>query len=184
MSSPSIYEPLPQLDRRWHQPCVGESEWSDDTTVASMASWPPPNKVNPSATTSRRRKSLLCGDAILTVDTLGFVLPRYLSDATLCCKNPPAQKPSCAARCSVVAKSVEWTATPAGAYNERQGGQTETAEQQHAEWLGIQLGHAVDWHSGEKDGTQWATLRSHQSPLDGRQSGPHHIDVVVFVHRL
>ena len=122
MSSPSIYEPLPQLDRRWHQPCVGESEWSDDTTVASMASWPPPNKVNPSATTSRRRKSLLCGDAILTVDTLGFVLPRYLSDGTLCCKTPPVQKRSCAARCSVVAKSVEWTATPAGACNERQGG--------------------------------------------------------------
>ena len=64
----------------------------------------------------------------------GSALPKYLSDGTLCCETPPTQKPSCAARCAVVARSVEWTATPAGAYSERQG-QTETAEQQDTEWL-------------------------------------------------
>ena len=37
------------------------SPWSGKTSVASSASWHPPNKVSPSATTSKRRPSEFCG---------------------------------------------------------------------------------------------------------------------------
>ena len=186
MSSPSIYGPLPELDRRWHQPCVGECRLSGVVTPLRRQ-WP----VGTSHTRSIHRHRLPdgvnhscvvtgCQDPSSSRPWTPWLRPPEISERW----HILLQNPSCpeALLCCTQRGPKASSGRPHRQVHAVQG--KGRRKQQHAEWLGIQLRHAVDWHRGERDGTRWATLRSHQCPLVGGHLGPHHIDAVVFVHRL
>ena len=70
----------------------------------------------------------------------GPSLSTNLRDGIFRCKSSSAKHPNCAARCAVVAKSVKWTATPAGANSEGQR-QTKAAKQEDPIRFRIHLRH-------------------------------------------
>ena len=95
----------------------------------------PRARVNPSATTSKRRPSVRSGtmSATLRSETPGLLLPGNSAPQRF---RPRTlfQRPSCAASCAVVAKDVEETATPAVANTEGQR-RTEAPQQENPKRL-------------------------------------------------
>ena len=83
--------------------------------------------------------------------------------ANACCsrlqgESPTAQHSHCGARCTVVAKAVKETATPAGTLSGRQG-QGEAPKQEHAEHLWLE---ASVWRRGaarKRESRERTTLR-------------------------
>ena len=90
------------------------------------------------------------------------------------------------ARCSVVAKDVEGTATPAGTRGGRKG-EPQTAKEQDTEHQGVELAVKSCRTTGERKARKRTTLRSEQSLRSVKKSGPHgggHEEVVNVLHCL
>ena len=86
------------------------------------------------------------------------------------------------ARCAVVAKDVEWTATPAG--TRRQGQRKPQAEKKHAEKLRREAREGRRRHGQEGKSSKRARLRTHESLLCRCESRPQHFCVEVSLRSL
>ena len=83
---------------------------------------------------------------------------------------PLAQHSSSTARCSLVAKRVDETATPGGARDWGKG-ETKSAKQQHSEVMGIDSESSTGGNGKECQTRSWAALGTQHCPLVVRETG-------------
>ena len=121
-----------------HRACGVPSRRRGETSVMSRATCAPWNNGNPSATTSRRRGiDAVHGQQVQIPHHDICLAPasRHKCGRALQSEPPTSQDPCLCATRPVVAKHVEWTATPAGARGQGEG-EPQAAQEQHAEELG------------------------------------------------
>ena len=92
----------------------------------------------------------------------------YPCGCTLQSKPSPSQDSCSGTSCTVVAKGVEWTATPAVAPRKGQG-KTKAAKEEDPEQLRLNPGLHVARRRAESHPSSWATLRAHQRQLTVRK---------------
>ena len=100
----------------------------------------------------------------------GAGLMAHPGSSTLERKAPSCQHPCTSTSCTVVAKSVNGTATPAEAPGEGEW-EPETAERESAEQLGVKLNQCVRRHSGQRNTSTTTTLRPQKSSLPSARQG-------------
>ena len=152
------------IDPRSPSPLAEPSQWWAETNIVSTASCAPPNNGRPSAIISMRRPSCTSGAKISKSRTYTLVETRAPLTANSCanalnCKPPSAQNPCTTARWAVMAKRIEWTATPASARDKEQK-QMEAAQQKHTEQMGVNPGCIMGRCGHQCYTRQWTTLGS------------------------
>ena len=109
-----------------------ESSRTADTNVVSTASWTPPKMGSLFAavvTCVRTARSMSCTH----IARRGRLLFSHSRGCIVQRETPSGEHPRLRASCSVVAKAVEWTATPAGASGQGQRQRETTSEQDSEE---------------------------------------------------
>ena len=114
--------------------------------LVSIASWAPPCRGSPSTTTSNRLPSNRLGSVRSMSRTNVQTNTCSAFPANPCCRRlqrptPSPQHPCCCAGCTVVAKSVEWTATPATA-NRNGKGQSKSSDHRPSRGLALAIRHS------------------------------------------
>ena len=95
----------------------------------------------------------------------------HASSCALQCKPSTSQHPSLCATCSVVAKDIKETATPAGTRGRRER-EPEAPKKQHTESRRINPRRGRRGEARERNTRQRATLRSEHRLFRGRESWP------------
>ena len=145
--------------------CGDPSQWRALTTAASTTNWQPPNRGSPSTTTSNLRASAARGSSKSKSRTMTLVVtlpPASRQTLAVALSNANPRRPNTPARtrCSVVAKLVNLTATPANVQRKKQW-KLETLQQHNTGHMGRNASEMMRWNSREGHTGPWTSLRPH-----------------------